>query len=87
MFYIKHQKLLRQNFAIISHRYTILPRVGNFIKKKKFNTCKTCYYWIHIYTMLLKILTYIEEEEETREKPWLMHKQTKTSHANCCEAY
>ncbi len=37
--------------------------------------------------MLLKILTYIEEEEETREKPWLMHKQTKTSHANCCEAY
>jgi hypothetical protein len=37
--------------------------------------------------MLLKILTYIEEEEETREKPWLMHKQTKTSHANCYEAY
>ncbi len=32
--YIKHQKLPRQNFAIISHRYTILPKVRNFIKKK-----------------------------------------------------
>jgi len=36
--------------------------------------------------MLLRIIAYIKEEEETREKPWLMRKQTKTSHANCCEA-
>jgi hypothetical protein len=36
--------------------------------------------------MLLKIIAYIEEEEEeTREKLKLMHKQTKTSHANCCK--
>jgi hypothetical protein len=36
--------------------------------------------------MLLRIIAYIEEEEETREKPWLMRKQTKTSHANYCGA-
>jgi hypothetical protein len=76
-----------RNFAIISHRYTILQKVGNFIlKKTKVQHLQNLVLLDpHIHNVV-EIIAYIEEEEETREKPRLMHKQTKTSHANCCKA-